>query len=101
MDRRNMVSLGEQKALAFAATEWWKDKTHREIAEIQMSVSELVCPFSVFHEAVEKTLGRPVYTHEFAFFELLSAELYGERAAPSFEEVVGLLGNKVLLVQGE
>ena len=33
-----------------------------------MFESKLCMPFSIFQEAVEKTLGRPVWTHEFAFY---------------------------------
>jgi len=48
-------------------------------------------PFDVFHEAVEKSLGRPVYTHEFAHPELLMEGLIGQRKAPTFQDIVNLI----------
>jgi hypothetical protein len=54
---------------------------------------ELLCmPFDVFHEAVEKTLGRPVWTHEFGLnFDGLKAELLGEKPASTMEEIINLI----------
>ena len=59
------ISIGKEKAIKLSLTEWWKEKSYREIAEFQLFTAELCCPFDVFHEAVEKSLGRPVFTHEF------------------------------------
>ena len=59
------ISIGKEKAIELSLTEWWKEKSYREIAEFQLFTTELSCPFVVFHEAVEKSLGRPVFTHEF------------------------------------
>lgn len=64
---------------------------HRQIAEFQIEQDRLCMPFSVFHEAIEKTLGRPVYTHEFVNSEGLRKELYGEKPAPTFEEILDLI----------
>lgn len=47
-------------------------------------------PFDVFHKAVEDTLGRPVFTHEFAGTSIME-ELRGEKAAPTFEEIMNLI----------
>jgi hypothetical protein len=51
-------------------------------------------PFSDFHSAMEKLLGRPVFTHEFAGRDALIAEANGKRKAPlsplhSLAEIVG------------
>lgn len=49
-------------------------------------------PFDMFHEAVEKTLGRPVFTHEFAFnYPGLKDELMGTADAPTLEQIIALL----------
>ena len=49
-------------------------------------------PFGVFHEAVEKTLGRPVFTHELGLNLVgLKAELLGLADAPTLEQVIALL----------
>ena len=39
----------------------------REAAVISAYTGILCCKFSTVHEYAEEVLGRPVYTHEFAF----------------------------------
>jgi hypothetical protein len=58
-------SIGKENAIELYESKWWEGLSHREIAGVQLFVTELCCPFDVFHEAVEKSLGRPVFTHEF------------------------------------
>lgn len=85
-------SLGRDKAIALYKTDWWKTKTHREIAEFQMLTDELCCPFGVFHEALEKAIGRPVFTHELALNpDGIAGELFGGKPAPSFEDILNLI----------
>ena len=50
-------------------------------------------PFSVFHEAIEKTLKRPVFTHEFTSTNIprLKSELFGLVDAPTFDRIIALL----------
>ncbi len=48
-------------------------------------------PFGVFHEAVEKALGRPVFTHEFANPDALKSELMGYRPPPSIQEIIEMI----------
>jgi hypothetical protein len=57
-------------------------------------------PFDVFHKAIEKTLGRPVFTHEFAFSDSLKKELYGEKEPPTFEEILSMIQKEKLIVIG-
>lgn len=95
------ISIGKDAAIAMASTHWWEGKSHREIAEIQMFLTELACPWAIFHEAVTKALGRDVYTHEFGLdYEGLCRELIGERDAPTFEQIVNLIPeDKRILVE--
>ena len=91
--------MTKDQALALAGTEWWLHANHREIAEFQMGERLLCCPFSVFHEAVEKTLERPVYTHEFGLdWDGLRKELMGERDAPSFDAILALIPEEKRIV---
>lgn len=84
--------LTKEQAIAFADDELWKPMTHEQRAAFQMNQRLLCMPFDVFHEAVEKTLGRPVWTHEFGLNrEGLEAELAGMCVAPSFDEIVAML----------
>lgn len=86
----NRQTIGKEKAIALSETNWWEGKSAREIAEFQMLTVELCCPFSVFHGAVEEALGRPVFTHEFAFDGIME-ELLNGKEAPSFQEIMDLI----------
>lgn len=86
-----MKQLTKEQAIAFAENKLYEAMTYRQRAEFQIEQRLLCMPFDVFHEAVEKTLNRPVYTHEFAFKDSLRKELYSEKEAPSFEEILDLI----------
>lgn len=83
--------MTKDEAMALAESGFWKEMSYEERAWFQLHEELLCMPFSVFHEAVEKTLKRPVFTHEFAGMESLQRELRGERPAPTFEEVLNLI----------
>ena len=85
-------TLTQEEAIALAETKFWEKMTHREIAMFQMFEPRLCMPFGVFHEAVEKTLDRPVFTHEFGLnAEGIRQELMGEAPAPTFEEIMNMI----------
>lgn len=85
-------SIGKDKAIALFDSGWWKDKPAREIALFQFFTDELAVPFGVFHEAIEKTLGRPVWTHELALnWDGIAAELLGNKPAPTLDEIIALI----------
>lgn len=97
---KDIVSIGEEKAIELFNTNWWEFCTHREIAEFQLFITELCCPFGVFQEAVEDSLGRPVWTHEFGFnYEGIVKEFLGERAAPTLSEIMDLIpeGKRIIV----
>lgn len=99
MDDPNELTY--EQALALFESDWWKPLTHRERAEFQLFTSRLCMPFTVFHEALEKALGRPVFTHELGLnYERLKAELRGERPAPTFAEILEMIpAEKRILVE--
>ncbi|GEM45894.1 DUF7736 domain-containing protein [Deinococcus cellulosilyticus] len=85
-------SIGYEAAVELCKSGWWKKKTPREIATFQLSVRELCLHnLGVFHEALEKAPGRPVWTHEIMNPQNLWDELHGEKPAPSFEEILNLI----------
>ena len=86
-----MKQLTKEQAIAFAENKLYEGMTSRQIAEFQLNQEKLCMPFGVFHKAIEEALGRPVWTHEFAFSENLKQELMGERDAPTFEEIIELI----------
>jgi hypothetical protein len=89
---RYQKSIGRDRAVALAETKWWLTRLPREIAKFQLFTVELCMPFEVFHRALEQTLARPVWIHEFGFSaEALAEELLGERDAPSLEEILALI----------
>jgi len=84
--------MTKENAIALAESKFWEGMTHRQIAEFQMCEEKLCMPFSVFHEAIEKTLGRPVCTHEFGLnFMGLKDELFNGKQAPTLEEIINLI----------
>ena len=93
-----MKQLTKEQAIAFAENKCYENMTYRQIAEFQMEQDRLRMPFGVFHEAIEKTLGRPVFTHEFAFRDGIRKELYGEKEPPTFEEICALIPKEKLIV---
>jgi hypothetical protein len=95
-----MKQLTKEQAIVFYENKCYENMTERQIAEFQMEQDRLCMPFDVFHEAIEKVLGRPVFTHEFAFPEKLRKELYGEKEPPTFEEILRLIPQEKLLVVG-
>lgn len=87
-----MRQLTKEEAIAFYDSKVYENWTYRQIAEFQMEQDRLCVPFGVFHEAIEKTLGRPVFTHEFGLNRQgLMKELLGEKEAPTFEEILNLI----------
>lgn len=101
MSHPKQQSIGSEKAIALAESNWWELCTHREIAEFQLFTAELCLPFEKFHEAVEKSLGRPVFTHEFGLnFDGIIAEFLGEREAPTMTEIMELIPaeNRVIVL---
>lgn len=86
-----MKQLTKEQAIAFYENKLYENMTLKQRAEFQLEQDRLCMPFDIFHEAIEKTLERPVFTHEFAFRDELKKELYGEKEAPTFEEIIKLI----------
>jgi hypothetical protein len=87
-----MEQLTKQQAIEFANGKKWEPMTAHERASFQLEQDRLCMSFSVFHEAVENSLGRPVWTHEFGLNRQgLIDELNGSKKAPSFEQICALL----------
>lgn len=72
-------------------SEFYKKLSHYDIVKFQLFEPMLCMPFDIFHEAVEKVLKRPVFTHEFAFIDSLKKEFLGEKTPPTFKEIMDLI----------
>lgn len=86
-----MKQLTRDQAIAFADSKCYENWTSQEIVNFQLFQERMCMPFDVFHEAIEKVLNRPVYTHEFAFMDNLVKEFLGERPAPTLEEIMDMI----------
>lgn len=97
-----MKQFTKEQAIEFAKSGAWKNLTMEARAHIGMKQKLLCMPFDALHEAVEKTLGRPVYTHEFGLnYDGLIAELDGKSPPPSLDEIIKMvtdLGKEVILI---
>lgn len=89
-----------EQAIQLAKSNWWKGLPAHDIVTFQLFEDKLCMDFSDFHKAVEDSLGRPVWTHEFAFADKLKQEFLGDKPAPTFEEIVNLIpADKRIIVQ--
>jgi hypothetical protein len=61
-------------AKAMAESRFWEKLSHVEIAWFQLNEEKLCMPFHRFQNAMEKSLNRPVWTHEFAYRDMLIGE---------------------------
>jgi hypothetical protein len=87
----DVTELTKDQAIHLAESKWWEGKTDREIVEFQLFTKRLCMPFDLFHKAVESTLGRPVWTHEFGSAGRLKEEFLGDKPAPTFDEIINLI----------
>ena len=84
--------MREEEAIALYDSKFWEEMNFKERAIFQINEPLLCMPFSVFHEAVEKTIGRPVFTHEFGLnIEGIKSEIMEGKAPPTFEEIINLI----------
>ena len=94
-----MEQLTKEQAISFSENKLYENMSYRQIAEFQIEQDRLCIPFDIFHEAIEKTLGRPVFTHEFGLnIEGLKKELFGEKEPPTFEDVISLIPKEKLIL---
>ncbi|UUZ68047.1 hypothetical protein LP416_27670 [Polaromonas sp. P2-4] len=88
-----MKQLTKEEAIAMCENGVWKSWTPKQRAIFQCVQGRLCMPFAEFHKAVQETLGRPVFTHEFGSLGQagILRELAGTAAAPSMAEIIALL----------
>ena len=92
-------SIGKENAIELYNSNWWEGLSYQEIAGVQLFTVELCCPFDVFHEAVEKSLGLPVFTHEFGLnYGGICKEFLGEKESPTMDEILNLIPQEKLIV---
>lgn len=86
------MEITKEHAIELAGSNFWEPMSPREIAVFQMNTKKLCMPFAIFHEALEKALGRPVWTHELGMnADGIKKELNGESPAPTMEEIINMI----------
>ena len=92
--------MTRDEALALYGLEWWVSASNEEIVGFQLYEPLLCMPFGKYHEAVEKVLGRSVWTHGFAFIDGLKAEFEGKAEPRTMEQIIALLpSEKTIIVE--
>lgn len=94
--------ITEVEAKEMAETGWWKSMSPRDIVKFQLFQRRLCMDFSDFHQAIEASLKRSVFTHEFAMnYAGIQKEFLGEAVPPTFGEILELIpeDKQVLLVK--
>lgn len=87
----DLLSIGNETAIELANSNWWKGLPAREVAGFQLFTQELCMDFGDFHAAVEESLGRPVWTHEFGFADGLRNEFLGKSPRPTLIEIIEMI----------
>ena len=83
--------LTREQAIKMAKSGIWKKWSDEQIVGFQLYQDKMCMDFDRFHEALEKCLGRPVWTHELAFIDNIRLEFEGIKTKPSFEEIMNLI----------
>lgn len=83
--------MTKEQAIKLGKSKWWKNKPFEIVARFQLNEEFICMDFSDFREAVEKSLNRNVWTHEFVNPKALLDELNGKRKAPTMQEIIEIL----------
>jgi hypothetical protein len=84
----------------YGKNHWWASKDPKELFWGQINEPILIIDFGKFHEAAEKALGRPVWSHEFARPDVLIQEYQGKIPKANFADVMDKIpeGKKIITV---
>ena len=89
----------KKQAIEFHDSKIWEAWDDEKIVRFQLFEAKLCIPFNRFHEAIEKVLGRPVYTHEFGLnYDGIVEEYLGEKDAPTLEEIINMIPEEKRIV---
>lgn len=88
------LNLTEEQAIGMANDEAvWQNMSDSDKAHYQIFTDRLFMPFGEFQMAVERIIGRPVWTHEFASNGVTQLKLEVLGAAPprTMDEILELI----------
>lgn len=84
--------MTKEEAIRLAESKFWESMSFHERAVFQINEPLLCMPFEVFHEAVEKSIGRPVFTHEFGLnYDGIKSEIMAGAPSITLQEVIDLI----------
>lgn len=83
--------MSKETAVAIHDSGAWRKLGIVERAKLQLQQPRLCMPFSEFHKAVEQSIGRPVWTHEFIEPKSLLAEIEPCNKRATLADVLGKL----------
>lgn len=87
-----MKQFTKEEARAILESRAWTKWTDNQILRLQLFQENLCMPFGTFHCALERYLGRPVYTHTIEHQRSrLLLEFLGNNMAPTLEEIMLLV----------
>lgn len=92
--------LTRKQAIAMANSDVWKEWTAEQVVRFQLFQKRLCMDFSHYQKCMQDVLGRPVWTHEFAFRDELVKEYLGVKESPSFEDICNLIPKEKRLIIG-
>lgn len=97
-----MKQFTEEQAIAFNDSREWEQWSDEQIVRLQLFQDKICMEWNRFHQALEKVLGRAVYTHEFTNKNIdnLKEEYLGTKQAPTFQEIVNLIPEEKRIVIG-
>jgi hypothetical protein len=93
-----ITQLTREQAKTVYESKCWETWTDVKIVQFQLYQERLTIPFERFHQAIERILDRPVFTHEFAWPENIKAEFEGKKPKATFEDVMDLLKDKDVII---
>lgn len=93
-----MKQLTEEQAIEFVQKGEWKNWSSEQIVAFQLFQDRLCVDFSLFQKAMQDVLGRPVWTHEFAYRNELIKEYQGLKNKPTMSDIINLIPAEKLIV---
>ena len=88
----------KDEAIEIAQSNIWNEWSNEVIFAFGMFQQRLSFDFGKFQEATEKVLGRPVFTHEFAYRDLLIAEWLKKIPQANFSGIINLIPQEKRIV---
>jgi len=91
--------LTKKQAVEIADRELWKKWNDKELVRMQLFQKRLLVPLDQFQMAVQRCIGRPVWTHELGMESSLfriQKDFLKEDLPPSEEEILKMIPEDII-----